>query len=136
MAEDGLVRLNTDFVAARDCALDDDVQLAVRLGGLGELGQRRHGGRGATTAASCATIGAGITDGARLGDRRTLGDRAKGFLLRRRSWGSRGEPDEGKVENVGELHLKWNNGVQQIQTCKFNVLQKPVPETEMNAFKE
>lgn len=118
LAENGLVRLDADFVAARNRALDDDVELAVRLSRLGELSQRRHSGRGATTAASCAAIGAGITDGARLGDRCTLGDGAKGFLLRRGSWGGRGEPDEGKVENVGELHLKWNNGVQQRQNLR------------------
>lgn len=118
LAEDGLIRLNADFGAAGNGALNDDVQLPIRLSGLGELSQRRHSGRGATVAASCAAISAGVTDGARLGDRCTLGDGAEAFLLRRRSWGSRGEPDEDEVENVGELHPKWNNGIQQGQNLQ------------------
>lgn len=105
LADNGLVRLDTDFVTARNRALDDNVQLAVRLSGLGKLGQCRHGRRGATIAAGCATIGAGVTDRARLGDRRTLGYGAKRLVLSRRSRGCGGKAQEGEVEDVGKSHL-------------------------------
>lgn len=134
LANNGLVRLDTDFLAARNRALDDDVELAVRLSGFGELGQRRHGGRGATVAAGCTAIGAGVTDGARLGDKRTLRDGAECLFLGRRSGGSRSQADEGEIEDVGELHLDGTMEYNEDKNCKFDELQKPVLEKRMILF--
>lgn len=60
----GSVRGDTDFLAARDCAKDVDNSGIICSGSLSELGQSRDGGGGTAFTTGSTAIGRGVTDGA------------------------------------------------------------------------
>lgn len=104
-ADDSLVRLDLDAGVALDSALDVDDTLGVRVGGLGELRQRRDGGGRASAAAGGAAVGAGVADVAGLGDGGALVEDGNGAgLIDGGRGGGGGEAGQGQAEDVGELH--------------------------------